>query len=164
MGWSRVSDTSQVVAPGEAVTVKVLRVDDDMQKIALGLKQLSDDPWLAVPAKYAVGQTYPGRVARLADFGVFVELEPGVTGLIPVNEADVPNDAALAEEFPVGADVEVSVLDVDASGRRMRLSRRAVRNAQETVELREYTERQGDADREGFGSLADKLRGALKPR
>jgi small subunit ribosomal protein S1 len=164
MGWSRVSDTSQVVAPGEAITVKVLRVDDDMQKIALGLKQLSDDPWLAVSAKYAVGQAYAGRVARLADFGVFVELEPGVTGLIPVSEADVPNDAALAKAFPVGADVEVSVLDVDASARRMRLSRRAVRSAQETVELREYTERQGDADREGFGSLADKLRGALKPR
>jgi small subunit ribosomal protein S1 len=164
MGWSRVSDATQVVAPGETITVKVLRVDDDMQKIALGLKQLSDDPWATVPTRYAVGQAYPGRIARLAEFGVFVELEPGVTGLIPASEADVPNDAALAKAFPIGDDVEAIVLEVDAGARRMRLSRRAVRSAQETAELREYSERQGAEDTTGFGSLADKLRGALKPR
>ena len=81
MGWSRVSDTSQVVKPGEEITVKVLRVDDDTQKIALGLKQLTADPWSTVQATYEVGQVRTGRVTRVAEFGAFVELEPGVEGL-----------------------------------------------------------------------------------
>ena len=81
MGWSRVSDTSQVVKPGEEITVKVLRVDEDTQKISLGLKQLTADPWSTVQATYEVGQVRTGRVTRVAEFGAFVELEPGVEGL-----------------------------------------------------------------------------------
>ena len=81
MGWSRVSDTSQVVKPGEEITVKVLRVDDDKQKISLGLKQLTADPWSRVHDTYEVGQVRTGRVTRLAEFGAFVELEPGVEAL-----------------------------------------------------------------------------------
>ena len=81
MGWSRVSDTSQVVKPGEEITVKVLRVDEDTQKISLGLKQLTADPWSRSTATYEVGQVRTGRVTRVAEFGAFVELEPGVEGL-----------------------------------------------------------------------------------
>ena len=81
MGWSRVSDTSQVVTPGQEITVKVLRVDEDTQQIALGLKQLSADPWTTVPATYEVGQVRAGRITRIAAFGAFVELEPGIEGL-----------------------------------------------------------------------------------
>jgi small subunit ribosomal protein S1 len=254
MGWSRVSDTSHVVQPGDEITVKVLRVDDDKQKISLGLKQLSADPWSTVNATYAVGQVRTGRVTRLADFGAFVELEPGVeglahastfaptgrsdgwassvavgvtgafeilsidlekkriglallpdgsaraggtrshenivpgarltgtverhekfgvfvflapgrTGLVPLSETGVANDASVSRAFPVGADVEVVVLDVEeAPGRRIRLSVKAVQEAHEAAEVREYTEREDVAPPEGFGSLADKLRGALKPR
>ena len=81
MGWSRVSDASQVVTPGEEITVKVLRVDDETQKIALGLKQLTADPWSTVQATYEVGQVRTGRVTRIAEFGAFVELEPGIEAL-----------------------------------------------------------------------------------
>ncbi len=81
MGWSRVSDTSQVVTPGDEITVKVLRVDEATQKISLGLKQLTGDPWSQVQATYEVGHVRTGRVTRLAEFGAFVELEPGVEGL-----------------------------------------------------------------------------------
>jgi small subunit ribosomal protein S1 len=254
MGWSRVLDTSQVVTPGEEITVQVLRVDDDTQKIALGLKQLTADPWSTVHATYEVGQVRTGRVTRLTEFGAFVELEPGVeglahastfaptgrsegwsrsvalnmtgafeilsidperkrigvalvqegsaraggaapspseivpgarltgkverherfgvfvflapgrTGLIPLSETGVAKEADVARAFPVGADIEVVVLEVDPSGRRIRLSRKAVLDAQEVEEVREYTERNDVAPAEGFGSLADKLRGALKPR
>ena len=73
-------------------------------------------------------------------------------------------EADVAKAFPVGADVEVVVLEVDPSGRRIRLSRKAVLDAHEAEEVREYTEREDAAPAEGFGSLADKLRGALKPR
>ena len=81
MGWSRVSDTSQVATPGQEITVKILRVDEATQQIALGLKQLSADPWTAVSTAYEVGQVRAGRVTRLAAFGAFVELEPGIEGL-----------------------------------------------------------------------------------
>jgi small subunit ribosomal protein S1 len=254
MGWSRVSDTSQVVKPGEEITVKVLRVDDDKQKISLGLKQLSDDPWSAVPATYEVGQVRTGRVTRLAEFGAFVELEPGVeglahastfaptgrsegwsksvaagmtgafeilsidlekkrigvallpegsaraggtqasslaivpgarlrgkverhekfgvfvflapgrTGLIPISETGVAKESDVSKTFPVGADVDVVVLEVDSAGRRIRLSVKAIQDAQESDEVRAYSERADAAQTEGFGSLADKLRGAFKPR
>jgi small subunit ribosomal protein S1 len=254
MGWSRVSDPSQVVKPGEAITVKVLRVDDNPVKISLGLKQLSADPWSRVQATYEIGQVLTGRVTRLVEFGAFVELEPGIeglahvstfaptghskgwsrsvavgttaafeilsvdlekkriglalveegpagaagaapahselvpgvrltgkverhekfgvfvflapgrTGLIPLSETGIAREGDVAKAFPIGADIEVVVLEVDPSGRRIRLSRKAVLDAREAEEVREYTERADVTSPEGFGSLADKLRGALKPR
>jgi small subunit ribosomal protein S1 len=252
MGWSRVVDPSQVARPGDQITVKVLRVDDD-GKIALGLKQLMADPWSNVESSYAVGQVRTGRITRVADFGAFVELEPGVealahastfpptgradswtksvitgttgafeilsidldkkrigvalmpegsarasgaaaqsaivpgarvagkverhepfgvfvflapgrTGLIPASETGVAKEADISKAFPVGSDVEVVVLEVDPSGRRIRLSRKAVLDAHEADEVREYKARDDSAPSGGFGSLADKLRGALRPR
>jgi ribosomal protein S1 len=94
---------------------------------------------------------------------VLVFLAPGRTGLVPLSETGVPTEADISRAFPVGADVEVVVLEVDPSGRRIRLSVKAVLDAHEAEEVREYTEREDGAP-EGFGSLADKLRGALKPR
>jgi small subunit ribosomal protein S1 len=164
MGWSRVVDPSQIVKPGDEVTVKVLRVDDDRQKIALGLKQLTADPWSRASENYQVGQVHTGRITRLADFGAFVELEPGVEALIPLSETGLARDADLSKTFPVGTDVQVVVLDVDASARRIRISAKAILDAREAAEVREYTERTGAAPVEGFGSLAEKLRNALKPR
>ena len=81
MGWSRVADPSQLVKPGDEITVKVLSVDEDKQKISLGLKQLTVDPWSKVSDTYDVGQVRTGRVTRVTDFGAFVELEPGVEAL-----------------------------------------------------------------------------------
>ena len=254
MGWSRVADASEVVKPGEEITVKILRVDDDKQKISLGLKQLTEDPWSRVHETYEVGQVRTGRVTRVTEFGAFVELEPGIeglahastfaptgrsdgwsalvapgktgsfeilsidlekkrigvalvpegsaraggmapsqpeivpgarltgkverhekfgvfvflapgrTGLIPLSETGVVNEANVARELPVGGDVDVIVLEVDSSGRRIRLSAKAVQGAREADEVREYTERRDSAPAEGFGSLADKFRDALKPR
>jgi ribosomal protein S1 len=93
-----------------------------------------------------------------------VFLAPGRTGLIPLRETGVAKEADVARAFPIGSDVEVVVLEVDASGRRIRLSAKAVLDAHEAEEVREYTERADAVPAEGFGSLADKLRGALKPR
>jgi small subunit ribosomal protein S1 len=252
MGWSRIADPTQIVRPGDELTVKVLRVDDDKQKIALGLKQLQDDPWSKVQETYAAGQVCPGRVTRLADFGAFVELQPGVealahlstfpptgdpagwkasvragmtgsfqilsidlekkrigvalvadaasgsaqpaghdivpgarltgkverhekfgvfvflapgrTGLIPLKETGVTREADVARTFPIGDEVEVAVLEIDPSGRRIRLSRKEVTDAKEKDEVREYSERKSETSSESFGSLADKLRGAMRPK
>jgi small subunit ribosomal protein S1 len=246
-----VSNPAEIVKAGEEITVKVLRVDEEKQKISLGLKQLSADPWSRVPEMYKVGQRLPGRVTRVAQFGAFVELEPGIealahastfeptgrqggwsgqvapgmtgtfeilaidleqkrigvalvqeawagaegaagarpgivpgarltgkverhenfgvfvflapgrTGVIPLSETGIAKEGDLQRAFPVGADVEVIVLEVDPSGRRIRLSAKAVMEAREAEEVREWAERNA-SPAEGFGTFADKLRSALK--
>jgi len=164
MGWSRVSNPNEVVAAGDEITVKVLRVDDASGKISLGLKQLLEDPWSTVATTYEVGQVRTGRVTRVADFGAFVELEPGITGLIPVAETGVDRDTNLLKAFPIGSDVEVVVLEVDPEGRRIRLSKKAVAEQREQAELREYNARPDSTPTASLGSLADNLRSALKGR
>ena len=164
MSWTRVGSPHEVVAPGDQVTVRVLKVDEATGKISLGLKQLQDDPWTAAATKFPVGQVRTGRVARIADFGVFVELEPGFTALMPQSETGTDRGADLRKAFPIGSDVEVVVLDVDAEARRIRVSKKAVAEQREQAELREYAERQSATAAEPVGSLADKLREALGRR
>src|SRR5207249_10490240 len=181
MGWSRVSDASQVVTPGEEITVKVLRVDDDKQKISLGLKQLTDDPWSKVDATYEVGQVRTGRVTRLTEFGAFVELEPGIEGLAHVSTFAPTGRrdewSALVVPGTTGA---FEILSIDLEKKRIGVARvpegssraggrtpshdGAEPDAGEDDDVREHAGREDAAPAEGFGSLADKLRGALKPR
>lgn len=124
MGWSRVADTSKVVTPGETVTVKVLRVDSDTQKIALGLKQLGDDPWAAVGSTYAVGQVRSGRVTRIADFGAFVELEPGVEGLAHVSTfPPTGHSKGWSQSIAVGMTAPFEVLSIDLDKKRIGVAR-----------------------------------------
>jgi small subunit ribosomal protein S1 len=163
MAWSRVTDASNLVSVGDEITVKVLRVDAEGRKIALGLKQLADDPWTAVCGRHGVGQVCRGRVSRVAEFGAFVELEPGVEGLVPLSETGLARYADLKKAFPIGSEVEVVVLELDAAARRMRLSVKAVVPAKEVDEVRDYQQRTEARAPEGFGSLAAKLRGALTP-
>jgi small subunit ribosomal protein S1 len=164
MGWSRVADPSLVVKPGEEITVKILRLEEKAgeQKIALGLKQLSDDPWSTAAERYPAGTAINGRVSRLAEFGVFVELEPGVVGLLPMSETGLPKEAVARKSFQVGTPIGVVVLEVDAPGRRIRLSVKAIQEAEEAAEVRDYARRaNADVQQASLGSLADKLRGAL---
>lgn len=161
MGWTRVTHPSDIVSPGDEVTVRVLRTDEATGRISLGLKQLQEDPWVEVHTRFQAGQVRTGRVARLADFGVFVDLEPGFTGLMPVGESGVERGMDLRKAFPVGSEVEVVVLEVDAAAKRIRLSRTAVAEQQEQAEVRDYAARSETATTTSVGSLADKLRGAL---
>ena len=176
MGWSRVSDTSQVVQPGDEITVKVLRVDDDTQKISLGLKQLTADPWSRVQATYEVGQVLTGRVTRLAEFGAFVELEPGVEALAHASTfAPTGRSNGWTQSVAVGMTGAFEILSVDLEKKRIGVAlvpdgstraggtASAAADSQGAEEVGEDTA-PTDAPTEGFGSLADKLRGALKPR
>ncbi len=266
MAWSRVGSPGEIVAAGDQITVKVLRVDEATEKISLGLKQLLDDPWTNAASTYEVGQVRTGRVTRVADFGAFVELEPGVeglahastfpptgrrgdwvkstpvgttapfeilsidpaqkrigvalvqegtsraaeatsperslpagagtsgaatdalipgaivvgkverhepfgilvflspgrTGLLPFAETGIDRGGDMRKAFPIGGEVEVVVLEVDAAGRRIRLSKKAVAEQRERAELRDYAARPDAAPTVSIGSLADKLRGALR--
>ena len=165
MGWSRVSDTSHVVTPGQEITVKVLRVDDETQKIALGLKQLSADPWSAVQATHEVGQVHTGRVTRVTDFGAFVELEPGVEGLAHVSTfAPAGHSKGWSGAVAVGMTAAFEILSLDLEKKRIGLALVEERSAREAEDVREHTETTDAAASEAFGSIAEKLRGALKPR
>ena len=161
MGWSRVTNPNEVVAPGDQITVKVLRVDEATQKISLGLKQLQDDPWSSVATRYQTGRVYRGRIARIADFGIFVELDAEFTGLIPLAETGVDRNVDLRKAFPIGGDIDVVVLEVDAAARRIRLSKKAVAEQIEQAEVREYAARPEANPGPSVGSLAEKLRDAL---
>jgi small subunit ribosomal protein S1 len=252
MGWSRVSDATSVVQPGDEISVKVLRVDEEKGRISLGLKQLQADPWTTAANDYRVGQALIGRVTRVAEFGAFVELGPGIealahvstfpptgktdgwkssvapgsevgveilsidperkrmgvaiaaegsagamqaqraksgdivtgarlvgkvkshenygvfvfldagnTGLIPLEETGVDRGGDVGKAFPIGSDVEVIVLEVDSANRRIRLSAKAVQAATEKGEARDYANRQQATQSESFGSLASTLRAAM---
>ena len=164
MGWSRVSDTSHVVSPGQEITVKVLRVDDT-QKIALGLKQLSADPWSTVQATYDIGQVHTGRVTRLTEFGAFVELEPGVEGLAHVSTfAPAGHSKGWSGSVAVGMTAAFQILSLDLEKKRIGLALVEEGSAREAEDVREHTETTDAAASEGFGSMAEQLRGALKPR
>ena len=108
------------------------------------------------------GTILTGRVERHERFGVFVFLSPERTGLMPFSETGLERDADLAKAFPIGSEVEVAVIEADASGRRIRLSRKAVAQQREQAELREYAARPDVAPSTPLGSMADKLRDALK--
>ena len=171
MGWSRVSDTSQIARPGEEITVKVLRVDDDRQKISLGLKQLTADPWSSVPATYEIGQVRTGRVTRLADFGAFVELEPGIEGLAHASTfTPTGRSEGWSTMVAAGMTGVFEILSIDLEKKRIGValvpegSARAGGVAPAPPEIVPVAEGEDVAPAEGFGSLADKLRGALKPR
>jgi small subunit ribosomal protein S1 len=161
MGWSRVADPSQLVKPGDEITVKVLSVDEGAQKISLGLKQLTADPWSKVQTTYEVGQVRAGRVTRLADFGAFVELEPGVEAL--AHASTFPPSGRRDEwssAVPVGTNGAFEILAIDLEKKRIGVKLVTA----DAEHMREYTERERGAEppAEGFGSLADKLRGAFK--
>jgi len=164
MSWARGTTPGEIVATGDQITVKVLRVDETTQKIALGLKQLLDDPWATAAATFEAGQVRTGRVTRIADFGAFVELAPGIEGLMPLAEAGADRTTDLRKAFPIGSEVTVAVLVVDAAARRIRLSKKAVAEQEEQAELREYAARPDAAPKASLGSLADNLRDALKRR
>lgn len=172
MGWSRVSDTSEFAKPGQEITVKVLRIDDD--KIALGLKQLSDDPWTNVASNYSVGQIVQGKITRLAEFGAFVELEDGVEGLAHASTfAPAAQRAGWAKSVKSGQTSQWEVMSIDPAKKRIgvaiveagssksRVSAAAAADAETAADVRDYTARETVAQTSGFGSLADKLRGAL---
>ena len=122
MAWRRVRHPNEVVQVGQEVTAKVLKFDAERQRVSLGLKQMGDDPWLGVARRYPAGTRLFGKVTNIADYGAFVELEPGIEGLVHVSEMDWTNkNVAPNKMVSIGDEVEVMVLDIDEDKRRISL-------------------------------------------
>jgi small subunit ribosomal protein S1 len=126
MSWVRkVAHPSEVVQKGDKVTCIVLNVDQERKRIALGLKQMNNDPWEGdIPGRYKPGEIKKGKVTKLTNFGVFVELEPGLEGLLHISELSDNKVESPEDVVKVGDEIEVKVLRVDAADRKIGLSRK----------------------------------------
>jgi small subunit ribosomal protein S1 len=122
IAWRRVSHPTEVLSVGQTVTVQIIKINQDTQRISLGMKQLQTDPWEGVGAKYPPGVRFKGKVTNVTDYGAFVELEPGVEGLVHVSEMSwVKKNVAPSKIVTPGQEVEVQVLEVDSNKRRISL-------------------------------------------
>jgi small subunit ribosomal protein S1 len=122
MAWRRVNHPSEIVNVGDTVKVQIIRINPETQRISLGMKQLQADPWLGIEAKYPVGTRFNGTVTNMADYGAFVELEPGVEGLIHVSEMSwTKKNIHPGKIVSTSQQVEVQILEVDPNKRRISL-------------------------------------------
>jgi small subunit ribosomal protein S1 len=136
MSWVRkVAHPSEVVSKGDKVTCIVLNVDQERKRIALGLKQMNNDPWEGdIPGRYKPGEIKKGKVTKLTNFGVFVELEPGLEGLLHISELADHKVESPEDVVKVGDEIEVKVLRVDAADRKIGLSRKRLHMPDEVGE------------------------------
>ncbi|ABE49195.1 MULTISPECIES: 30S ribosomal protein S1 [Methylobacillus] len=122
LAWRRVKHPSEVLTVGEEVEAKILKFDQEKNRVSLGIKQLGDDPWVALGRRYPVGTRLFGKVTNLTDYGAFVEIEPGIEGLVHVSEMDWTNkNVHPAKIAQLGDEVEVMILEIDEDRRRLSL-------------------------------------------
>jgi len=122
LAWRRVRHPSEVLTVGQEVTAKILRYDQDKNRVSLGIKQLGDDPWVGIARRYPPSTRLFGKVTNLTDYGAFIEIETGIEGLVHVSEMDWTNkNIAPGKAVQLGLDVEVMVLDIDEDKRRISL-------------------------------------------
>jgi small subunit ribosomal protein S1 len=128
MSWvHKVAHPSEMVNKGDKVTCVVLNVDQDRKRIALGMKQMKSDPWEGdIPSRYKPGEVKTGKVTKLTNFGVFVELEPGLEGLLHISELSDQKVESPEDVVKVGDPIEVKVLRVDTADRKIGLSRKRI--------------------------------------
>jgi small subunit ribosomal protein S1 len=129
MSWTRLTNPAELLKAGQEVQVKVLRIDRETKKVNLGLKQLTPSPWDRVEEKYSRGMTVPGKVTRIMDFGAFVEIEPGVEGLIHISELSPNRVRRVADIVKPGQEVEVRILKLEPEARKLALSLRPLPTA-----------------------------------
>jgi small subunit ribosomal protein S1 len=122
LAWRRVRHPSEMLTVGQEVTAKILKYDQDKNRVSLGIKQLGDDPWVGIARRYPPNTRLFGKVTNLTDYGSFVEIETGIEGLVHVSEMDWTNkNVAPSKVVQLGVEVEVMVLDIDEDKRRISL-------------------------------------------
>ena len=154
MAWRRVRHPSEVVTAGQEIVAKILKFDTEKNRVSLGLKQMGDDPWMGVSRRYPQATRLFGKVTNIADYGAFVELEPGIEGLVHVSEMDWTNkNVAPSKLVSLGDEVEVMVLEIDEDKRRISLGMKQCR-ANPWQEFAQNTKR-GDRVKGPIKSITD---------
>ena len=148
MSWTKhIKHPSELFKKGQKVEAVVLRIDKEKERLSLGYKQLARDPWdEAIPARYHVGDSVTGKVSKVADFGIFIELEGGVEGLIHVSESGLEPPAKLEEKFKLQDDVTAKIIKVDREERKIALSLRDHQLDWERKQVDDYHSAQGVLD------------------
>ncbi|OQW33094.1 MAG: 30S ribosomal protein S1 [Nitrospira sp. SG-bin1] len=159
MSWTKhIKHPSELFKKGQKVEAVVLRIDKEKERLSLGYKQLSRDPWdEAIPSRYRVGDSVTGKVSKVADFGIFIELDGGVEGLIHVSESGLEPSAKLEEKFKLQDDVAAKIIKVDRDERKIALSLRDHQLDWERKQVDEYHSAQGVLD-QSLGRAAKQSR------
>ncbi|MFN7806938.1 MAG: 30S ribosomal protein S1 [Planctomycetaceae bacterium] len=126
MSWNRLNHPKDLLKEGQEVEVQILSLDRDTTKISLGLKQLTSSPWLAVMERYPIESTVRGKVTKTTEFGAFVELEPGLEGMVHISELDHKRVVRVTDILQVGKEIDLKVLTIDPNKRRIALSLKAL--------------------------------------
>jgi small subunit ribosomal protein S1 len=157
MSWTKhIKHPSELFKKGQSVKAIILKIDKEKERLSLGFKQLISDPWSSeIPQRYHVGETTMGKVSKIADFGVFVELEGGVEGLIHVSEIGPDVQERLEEKFTVGQEVAAKIVKVDCDDRKIALSLWEHLKDLEQGEVDEFNSSQESVD-QSFGRVAQK--------
>jgi len=158
LSWiKRVKHSSELYKKGQEVECVVLNIDKENERFSLGIKQLEADPWMAVPTKYRPGDEVTGKVVNITDFGVFVELEEGVEGLIHITELSREKVKDPSEIVQTGQQVTAEILNVDSTDRKIRLSIRARERSEEARAFREFQRQEGNGTSKLGELIQDKL-------
>lgn len=159
MSWTKhIKHPSELFKKGQKVEAVVLRIDKEKERLSLGYKQLGSDPWDAeIPNRYGVGDVAVGKVSKIADFGIFVELDGGVEGLIHISEAGLDPQAKLEEKFKLGDEVTAKIIKVDREERKIALSLRDHQSDNDRRQVDEYHSTQGTLD-QSLGRAAKQSR------
>jgi small subunit ribosomal protein S1 len=155
MSWIKhIKHPSELFKKGQSVNAVILKIDKDKERLSLGYKQLIPDPWVSeIPQRYHVGENATGHVSKAADFGVFVELEGGVEGLIHVSEIGPEMQENLEEKFPIGQEIVAKIVKVDCEDRKIALSLWEHLKDKEQNEVEEFNSSQGTVD-QSLGRVA----------
>jgi small subunit ribosomal protein S1 len=160
-----VENPADVLSTGQKVTVQVLNIQDGGERISLSMRALEPDPWQQVAERFPAGTAIEGRVVRTERAGAFIELAPGVTGLLPVSAMSVPADSTPGRAYPPGKPVKVLVLQVEPRRRRISLVREGDQLGGSEADYRAYVRHQRESESGGFTPLAaalQNLRGEAK--
>jgi small subunit ribosomal protein S1 len=162
MSWTKhIKHPSELFKKGQKVDAVVLRIDKEKERLSLGYKQLKSDPWDdEIPSRFTVGDVAVGKVSKVADFGIFVELEGGVEGLIHISEAGLDQQAKLEEKFKLMDEVTAKIIKVDREERKIALSLRDHELDTDRRKVDEFHATQGALD-QSLGRAAKQNR---KPR
>ena len=157
MSWTqKINHPSEIIKKGDSVKAVVLSVDKGRERLSLGLKQLTTNPWEELASKHPAGSVIIGKVVNHADFGTFVELMEGVEGLIHVSEMDVDNGQSSEEAYPSGTEVTVKILNIDSEERKVSLSMKATKEGSSAPPYKSYLNNDS-----GGGTLGDILGASL---
>jgi small subunit ribosomal protein S1 len=158
MSWTkRIKHPGEIYSKGQLVHAVVLNIDVDGERLSLGIKQLTPDPWSEIPAKYKPGTRVKGKVSSVTDFGVFLEIEEGIEGLVHVSELSQEKLATTKGFAEVGDELEAVVLNVDMNDRKIGLSIKSLQSAIEKAELEDYM----GSQKEATSNLGELLKGGL---